>query len=83
LFYDRNGNQFIHSNVGAGHGGKYFVTCPSLKGCQSQGSNIDEAIIKIKEVIELYLEDIKERQEHVPDRSKTLISLVTISKPYQ
>ena len=32
--------------------------CPELKGCQSQGSTIEETIANIKEAIELYLETI-------------------------
>jgi antitoxin HicB len=60
--------------------GKYQVSCPSLEGCQSQGNTIDEAITKIKDVIELYLEDIRERNEKIPDHSRTVVSLVTIEE---
>ena len=31
---------------------------PQLKGCQSQGSTLEEAIANIKEAIELYLETL-------------------------
>jgi hypothetical protein len=34
----------------------YFAQCPELQGCFSQGIHIDEALSKIKEAIELYLE---------------------------
>ncbi len=30
--------------------------CPSLKGCVSQGKTEEEAILNLKEAIELYLE---------------------------
>jgi predicted RNase H-like HicB family nuclease len=33
-----------------------YAWCPELKGCQSQGNSIDEALANIKEAIELYLE---------------------------
>jgi len=35
-----------------------YAWCPELKGCQSQGSTIEETIANIKEAIELYLETI-------------------------
>ena len=38
--------------------GVYIVSCPQLKGCHSQGKTIDEALINIREVIDLCLEDI-------------------------
>jgi predicted RNase H-like HicB family nuclease len=36
----------------------FYVWCPELKGCQSQGSTLEEAIANIKEAIELYLETL-------------------------
>ncbi|MCX7724187.1 MAG: type II toxin-antitoxin system HicB family antitoxin [Thermodesulfovibrio sp.] len=33
----------------------YFVYCPVLKGCMSQGETYEEALANIKEAIELYL----------------------------
>jgi len=34
----------------------FYVWCPELKGCQSQGDALEEAVANIKEAIELYLE---------------------------
>ncbi len=34
----------------------YFVFCPELKGCHSQGETFEEANTNIREAIELYLE---------------------------
>ncbi len=34
----------------------YFVYCPELPGCQSQGDSFEEARENIKEAIDLYLE---------------------------
>jgi predicted RNase H-like HicB family nuclease len=34
----------------------FYAWCPELKGCQSQGSTLEEAIANVKEAIELYLE---------------------------
>jgi predicted RNase H-like HicB family nuclease len=36
----------------------FYVWCPELKGCQSQGATIEEAMANIKEAIELYLETL-------------------------
>lgn len=43
--------------------GGYSVWVPSLPGCASQGETIEEALSNIKEAIELYLEDEKEKLE--------------------
>ena len=37
----------------------YFVRCPELQGCFSQGESMDEVMSNIKEAIELYLETIE------------------------
>ncbi len=40
--------------------GWFNVSCPSLRGCHSQGRSIEEALKNIKEAIELYLQPDKE-----------------------
>jgi len=52
--------------------GGFTVTVPALPGCVTYGENIDEAIDMAKEAIQLYLEELKERGETIPDDSKTL-----------
>jgi len=37
--------------------GFYVVECPLLKGCYTQGKTLDEALINIREVIEMCLEE--------------------------
>lgn len=37
--------------------GVYIVSCPLFKGCHTYGKTIDEALARIKEVIELCMED--------------------------
>lgn len=34
----------------------FYAWCPELKGCQSQGSTLEEAVANIREAIELYLQ---------------------------
>ena len=41
--------------------GSYTVECPVFSGCYSQGKTLDEALRNIKEVIELCLEEKKNR----------------------
>ena len=40
----------------------FYACCPELKGCQSQGTTLEEAIANIKEAIELYLETLPVEQ---------------------
>lgn len=52
--------------------GGYTVNVPALPGCITYGENIDEAITMAKEAIELYIEELKDRGEAIPDDSNTL-----------
>lgn len=58
--------------------GFYFVECPMLSSCYTQGDTIDEALKNIREVIELCLEE-KENQEAVEIFKSQEFSLHTIS----
>jgi predicted RNase H-like HicB family nuclease len=44
----------------------FCAWCPELKGCQSQGDTLEEALANIKEAIELY-------RETLPDEEKSLL----------
>jgi predicted RNase H-like HicB family nuclease len=35
----------------------YFVLCPALQGCYSQGDTYDEAVANIKDAIRLHIDD--------------------------
>ena len=35
----------------------YFVSCPTLQGCYSQGDTYEEAVENIKDAIRLHIED--------------------------
>jgi predicted RNase H-like HicB family nuclease len=43
-----------------------------LSGCITYGQDLDEAISMAKEAIELYIEELQERGETIPDDSNTL-----------
>ncbi len=52
--------------------GGFTVTVPVLPGCITYGENLDEAMEMAKEAIELYIEELQERGEQIPDNNNTL-----------
>jgi predicted RNase H-like HicB family nuclease len=48
--------------VEKGEDGFYVIECPVLEGCFTQGETIDEALINIREVIELILPEKRSRE---------------------
>ena len=60
-----------------GEDGFWVVECPSLPGCVSQGKTREEAIINIKEAIELCIAVLEEDGLPVPEeRFETLVVAV-------
>ena len=47
--------------------GGYSVHVPALPGCASQGETIEEAVVNIKEALELYLWSLKDDKLPIPD----------------
>lgn len=47
--------------------GGWVVECPSLPGCISQGDTREEAIVNIKEAIELYIEVLQDEGRPIPE----------------
>ena len=61
--------------------GVYTASVPALPGCVTFGKTVEKAIEMAKEAIELYIEELKERGESIPDDSNTLeysINLATV-----
>jgi antitoxin HicB len=52
--------------------GTYTASVPALPGCITFGNSVEHAIQMAKEAIELYIEELKERGEDIPDDSDTL-----------
>jgi antitoxin HicB len=50
----------------------FTVIVPALPGCITYGQDLDEAISMAQEAIELYIEELQERKEPIPDDSNTL-----------
>lgn len=47
--------------------GGYHVSCPTLKGCHSQGETYHEALINIQDAIRLFLESLIAHKEALPE----------------
>ena len=46
--------------------GGYFITVPALPGCTSFGESIDEALVMVREAMDLWIEVARERDMYVP-----------------
>ena len=46
----------------------YFVSCPALEGCYSQGDTYEEAVENIKDAIRLHIEDRRANGEELPEQ---------------
>ncbi|OLS14698.1 MAG: hypothetical protein RBG13Loki_1682 [Promethearchaeota archaeon CR_4] len=56
-----------------GQDGYWVAECPSLPPCISQAKTKEEAIINIKEAIQLYLDVLQEEGRPIPeDRMETV-----------
>jgi len=54
-----------------------YAWCPELKGCQSQGKTVEEALTNIREAIDLFLETLtdEERSEALSHEILTAIEV--------
>lgn len=58
--------------------GGYTVSVPALPGCITYGKDIEEALTMAKEAIELYIEELQDRGEEIPDDTSILEYLLTV-----
>jgi antitoxin HicB len=58
--------------------GTYTISVPALPGCVTYGESVEHAIEMAKEAIGLYIEDLQERGENIPDDSGTLEYSLTV-----
>ena len=49
--------------------GGFVASVPALPGCVSQGDSRQEALLNIREAIELYIEDCREAGDPVPEEA--------------
>ncbi len=59
--------------------GGYFVSCPALQGCYSQGETYEEAMANIKDAIRLHIEDRLANGEEVPEPVSVSLSTVELT----
>jgi predicted RNase H-like HicB family nuclease len=57
----------------------FYAWCPELKGCQTQGKTLEDAIANIKEAIELYLETLPESERDVLLSREILTTAVEVN----
>ena len=55
--------------------GGFHASCPTLRGCHSEGETEDEARTNIREAIELYIESLHAHGEPVPRENMRVESL--------
>lgn len=63
--------------------GGYHVFCPTLPGCHSQGETVDEALLNIREAIEVYLESLVAHGDPVPTEAGLLIASAEVEMDAQ
>ena len=57
----------------------YFVHCPELSGCHSQGDTYEEALANIQEAIQAYVEDMVASNEEIPQQHPVSVSSVAVT----
>ena len=56
----------------------YFASCPELQGCYSQGKTYEEALVNIKDAIELHIADLRASGEELPETESVSLSTVGV-----
>ena len=57
----------------------FYAWCPELKGCQSEGDSLEEAVANITEAIELYLETLPSDERDVLLSREILTTTVEVN----
>lgn len=57
----------------------YYVSCPALQGCYSQGNTYEEAIANIKDAIRLHIEDRRADGEELPQDVVVSVSMIQVA----
>lgn len=57
----------------------YFVHCPELPGCQSQGDTFEEARAAIQESMELYLETMTPKEIDAACRKEIITTTLEVA----
>ena len=57
----------------------YFVSCPALQGCYSQGDTYEQAVENIKDAIRLHIEDRVADGEEISQQVSVSLSTVEVA----
>lgn len=57
----------------------FFVFCPELQGCYTQGDTYEKALENIKDAVKLHLEDRMANQEELPEVKSVSLSTVEVA----
>ena len=57
----------------------YFVFCPELQGCYSQGDTYEEALKNIRDAIKLHLADRAANKEAIPQSQSISLSAIEVA----
>ena len=61
----------------------YFAFVPTLKGCVSQGDTYEEALINIKEALELYMQSLEPLEIYAIQNKLSIIAPIEVQlKPH-
>ena len=58
--------------------GGFWVSCPALEGCYSQGETIDKALANMQEAILLTLEDLPIKKQRALSEKQVSLHLVGV-----
>lgn len=57
----------------------YFVSCPALQGCYSQGDTYEQALENIRDAIQLHIEDGLASGEEIPEQVSVTLSTIEVA----
>jgi predicted RNase H-like HicB family nuclease len=57
-----------------------YAYCPELKGCQTQGDTVEEALANLREAAELYLETLKPAELRLLSRKTILATSLEVAR---
>ena len=79
MLYDNNMHKYHFSIIIEQDSDGFFVSCPELQGCFSQGETYEEALLNIKNAIKLHLEDRLASKEDVPMAQSVSLSTIEVA----
>jgi predicted RNase H-like HicB family nuclease len=57
----------------------FWVEVPALAGCYSQGETVEEALINVREAMELYLQVLREEGKPMPKDEEVVFKVAVAS----